>query len=37
MQCPGMVGASNLSSLYSFIRVRALWMSVGYPLVFPFE
>jgi len=31
------VGVSNFKGLYSFIRVRALWISVGYASVFPFE
>ena len=35
--CAGTVGVSNLRGLYSFIRVRALWMSVGYASVFPLE
>ena len=33
----GTVGVSNFKGLYSFIRVRALWISVGYASVLPFE
>jgi hypothetical protein len=35
--CAGMTWASNLSSLYLFIRVKALWISLGYASVFPLE
>ena len=35
--CAEMVGVSNLSGLYSFIRVGALWMLLGYASVFPFD
>ena len=32
-----MAGSSNFSGLHLFMRVRALWMLLGYALVFPLE